>query len=161
MYVRSRTKRPYTKEKTLRWRFKVVHGPGKNHHVANALLRYPVETLKEEAWKPNKKRTCQATYPVPTNDSEELEEANRASMRQGVVQYLPPRGKLEICPDEYTRAMGHNRQERGRAGRTHGPGRACSPRRKGCGATSRTSSTRGREHPAGRDLNFTSMRHLT
>ena len=30
----------YLKEQTLRWRFRVVHVPGKNHHVADACLGY-------------------------------------------------------------------------------------------------------------------------
>ena len=38
------------KEKTLRWRFKVVLLPGKDHHEAYAMSRYPIKTSKEEAW---------------------------------------------------------------------------------------------------------------
>ena len=38
------------KLKTLRWGFRVVYVPGKDHHVANAMSMYPVETPIEENW---------------------------------------------------------------------------------------------------------------
>ena len=41
------------KQKTLRWRFGMEHVPGKDHHVEDAMSRFPVEKPKgEESWGP-------------------------------------------------------------------------------------------------------------
>ena len=48
------------KEKTLRWSFRVVYVPGKEHSVPDALSRYPVEKPPgfEPPWTPRRSRTC-------------------------------------------------------------------------------------------------------
>ena len=50
------------KQKTLRWRFTMEHMPGKDHHVADAMSRFPMEKPKgDESWRPGepyRKRGC-------------------------------------------------------------------------------------------------------
>ena len=47
------------KEKTLRWRFRVVHVPGKEHKIADATSRYPVvkpvDDVNWKTWEPRRK----------------------------------------------------------------------------------------------------------
>ena len=41
------------KQQTLRWRFSVEHVSGKDHHVADAMSRFPTEKPQgDESWKP-------------------------------------------------------------------------------------------------------------
>ena len=76
------------KQKTLCWRLEVVHVPGKEHHVADAMSRFPVEPPKgDESWKPweaSKKRSCHSSGPELAKDTEELEDATKAALQAAV-----------------------------------------------------------------------------
>ena len=65
------------KQKTLRWRFGVDHLPGKDHHMADAMSRFPVEKPEGNTfwrpWEPSRKCACR-----PAEDGDELELTTKA-----------------------------------------------------------------------------------
>ena len=91
------------KQKTLRWRFEVVHVPGKDNGAADAMSRFPVETPKgDESWRPweaSKKRSCRSNG--QELESEELERANKAVIQAAVCCALE--GAAAGCGCERTR----------------------------------------------------------
>ena len=84
------------KEKTLRWRFKVLHVPGKMHKMADAVSRYPVVKPSEENWRPwEPRRKCKSRS--EESDSAEIEEGLVASYGVRIKEALRGPGEVNRC----------------------------------------------------------------
>ena len=75
------------KQKTLRWRFGVEHVPGKDHHVVDAMSRFPVEKPEGDKswrpWEPSRKRACR-----PAENVDEVEQASKAAVQAALCYAL-------------------------------------------------------------------------
>ena len=75
------------KQKTLRWRFGVEHAPGKDHHVADAMSRFPVEKPEGDKswkpWEPSGKCGCR-----PAENADEVEQATKAAIQAALCYAL-------------------------------------------------------------------------
>ena len=82
------------KEKTLRWRFKIMHVPGSKHKVADAASRYPVvKPVGEKDWRPwEPRRKCKQVEDNLT--SEEVEESMVASLGKQVREAMRGPGQV-------------------------------------------------------------------
>ena len=83
------------KEKTLRWRFKVLHVPGKKHKVADATSRYPVvKPVGEKGWRPwePSKKKCRRLEDDFT--SQGVEESMVASYSRQVREAMMSPGQV-------------------------------------------------------------------
>ena len=75
------------KKKTLRWRLGMDHVPGKDHHVADAMSRFPVEKPEGNKfwrpWEPSRKCVCRSA-----EDTEELMLATKAAVLEALFYAL-------------------------------------------------------------------------
>ena len=132
------------KEKTLRWKFRVVYVPGKEHSVPDALSRHPVEKPLgfEAPWAPRRSRSClEGSGSQEDLDTADIEAASEAATERALDEALGearPAGRAAGARASVGRAAGA-RASVGRAAGA-GPGIRGRPRRPAAEAQHRVSA---------------------
>ena len=81
-------------------KFRVEYMPGKDHHVADAMSRFPVEKPKDDEswrpWEPSRKRGCR-----PAETADDIEQATKVAVQAAICYALTTPDRRQPMVQDY------------------------------------------------------------